>query len=121
LKHLAVLAFKFIVAYGSIWTFLGWLVNWRLTDILWISLLWAVASYLVGEWLILPRVNNTVATLLDLAFAFMLISFVGTQWLGMKYTWINSSLLVAPTVFIAAAEWIVHAFVQKRIFHRSFS
>ncbi|MDR6226791.1 DUF2512 family protein [Desmospora profundinema] len=118
MKHLYALAFKLIVAFVSMWIFLGWLANWSLVDILWVSLLWAGSSYVIGDLWILPHVNNTVATLLDTGLAFALISFVGILLFGMEFTWINTSLLLAPSVFIGAGEWVLHTNMQREIFHK---
>ena len=77
-------------------------------NVLSISVVLTLASYLIGDLLILRKTNNTMATISDFAIAFLVI------WLmGENLTYGDS--LIMPALIAAAGIALVETFFQKNM------
>ncbi|OYD06870.1 hypothetical protein CHM34_13065 [Paludifilum halophilum] len=94
--------------------FFAW-TNFTVVDVTWISLIIGVISYLIGDLWLLPRVNNTVATVADFGLAAIVIGWIAIQWFGMDVNTINVGLIFGSAVFIAVGEWILHVYYQRKV------
>jgi hypothetical protein len=91
---------------------LGIFYDMSFGNVLWISVVLTLASYLIGDLLILRRTNNTMATISDFAIAFLVI------WLmGENLTYGDS--LIMPALIAAAGialfETFFHKYVARQI------
>jgi uncharacterized BrkB/YihY/UPF0761 family membrane protein len=73
MSHLKAIVIKFIATFALLYIILGIVYDVQFENILLISLVLGVISYIVGDLVILPRTNNMVATLADFGLAFLVI------------------------------------------------
>jgi hypothetical protein len=73
MKHVKALAIKFVSSLVLLSLILGLFFDMAYSNIFLITLVLGVAAYLIGDLLILPRTNNTVATIADFGLAFLII------------------------------------------------
>ncbi|PTX55332.1 uncharacterized protein DUF2512 [Melghirimyces profundicolus] len=117
--HGKLLLVKFIATYLSLIIALGWVQNLNWLHLAVVSLVLTVVGYILGEVWILPHVNNTVLTLVDVVLALLVIGFVGNRLYAMDLTLTNLSFFLGAALFIAVVEWIIHAYVQKNVLKRA--
>jgi hypothetical protein len=112
MNHMKALVIKFISSLVILYVVLGLLYDMSFSNVFLITLVLGVASYILGDMLILPRTNNTVATLADFGLAFLVI------WLmGESLTYGDS--LVTPALIAAAGmaifEYFFHKYVSNQV------
>jgi Protein of unknown function (DUF2512) len=112
MKHMKNLAIKFISILAVLFIILGIFYDMSFGNVLSISVVLTLASYLIGDLLILRKTNNTMATIADFALAFLVI------WLmGENLTYGDS--LVMPALIAAAGialfETFFHKYVSRQI------
>jgi len=108
MKHMKNLAIKFISILAVLFIILGIFYDMSFGNVLWISVVLTLASYLIGDLLILRRTNNTMATISDFAIAFLVI------WLmGENLTYGDS--LIMPALIAAAGIALVETFFHKYV------
>ena len=112
MKHMKNLAIKFISILAVLFIILGIFYDMSFGNVLSISVVLTLASYLIGDLLILRRTNNTMATISDFAIAFLVI------WLmGENLTYGDS--LIMPALIAAAGialfETFFHKYVSRQI------
>ena len=112
MKHMKNLAIKFISILAVLFIILGIFYDMSFGNVLSISVVLTLASYLIGDLLILRRTNNTMATISDFALAFLVI------WLmGENLTYGDS--LIMPALIAAAGialfETFFHKYVARQI------
>ena len=112
MKHMKNLAIKFISILAVLFVILGIFYDMSFGNVLSISVVLTLASYLIGDLLILRKTNNTMATISDFALAFLVI------WLmGENLTYGDS--LVMPALIAAAGialfETFFHKYVSRQI------
>lgn len=113
LKHVKALFIKFIASFVLLYMVLGVLYDMSFGNVFVITILVGVSSYLLGDMLILPRTNNTVATIADVGLAFFLIWYLGsvlTDGGNMFYP----SLISA--IGLGLFEIFFHKYVLNRVF-----
>lgn len=112
MEHLRSLAIKFIASFVVLYVILGLMYNMSLTNVILISLVLGVASYVIGDLFLLPRTNNTIATIADFGLAFMVIWLMGE---GMTYgeSLFTPSLIAAGGV--ALFEYFFHKYLTDSI------
>jgi Protein of unknown function (DUF2512) len=76
MKHVKAFAIKFISNLVLLYIILGLFFDMAFRNVFLITLVLGVAAYLIGDLLILPRTNNTVATIADFGLAFLIIWFM---------------------------------------------
>ena len=108
MKHMKNLAIKFISILAVLFIILGIFYDMSFGNVLSISVVLTLASYLIGDLLILRRTNNTMATVSDFALAFLVI------WLmGENLTYGDS--LIMPALIAAAGIALFETFFHKYI------
>jgi hypothetical protein len=73
MKHVKALAIKFVSTLALLLIILGVFNDMAFRNVFLISLVLGVAAYIIGDLFILPRTNNTIATLADFGLAFVII------------------------------------------------
>ena len=108
MKHMKNLAIKFISILAVLFIILGIFYDMSFGNVLSISVVLTLASYLIGDLLILRKTNNTMATISDFAIAFLVI------WLmGENLTYGDS--LIMPALIAAAGIALVETFFHKYV------
>lgn len=79
MKHIRAIAIKFIATLVLLYIILDVFNGVAFRNVFLISLVVSVAAYLIGDMFILPRTNNTIATLADFALAFAIIWFMSAN------------------------------------------
>jgi hypothetical protein len=105
------LAIKFIVSIIAFAVALDLFFEATFVDILSFSLAITIVSYIIGDRIILPRVGNTNALLLDFFLTYLMVWIFGSVVLE-SYVQIGWGSLLSA-IIITAAEVVVHRFLQK--------
>lgn len=112
MKHLRALAVKFLASLVLLYVILGLMYDMSFTNVFLISLVLGLASYVIGDLFLLPKTNNTIATLADFGLAFMIIWILGES---LTY---GESLLLASLISaagIALFEYFFHKYVAGNV------
>ena len=108
MKHMKNLAIKFISILAVLFIILGIFYDMSFGNVLSISVVLTLASYLIGDLLIFRKTNNTIATISDFALAFLVI------WLmGENLTYGDS--LIMPALISAAGIALFETFFHKYV------
>jgi hypothetical protein len=105
------LAIKFIVSLIAFAIALDLFFDATFVDILSFSLVVTVISYVIGDRIILPRIGNTNALLLDFFLTYLIVWIFGSVLLE-SYVQIGWGSLISA-IIITTAEVVVHRFLQK--------
>lgn len=113
MKHVYALVIKFIMIAIILGIVLGINAKVGLPEILYISAVVAIVTYIIGDLLILRLSNNITATISDIILSALTIYMF-------NYLWSASNVYFGTSVFaailIAAGEWFFHKYVAKTIF-----
>ncbi|MFD2627498.1 YndM family protein [Oceanobacillus kapialis] len=109
--HIKSIAIKAVATLVLLYIVLGLVYEMPFGDILFITLTLGILSYLIGDLFILPRTNNTVATLSDFGLAFALI-FMMSEGLEPGGGWLTPALI--STFGIAACEAFFHKYMARQ-------
>jgi hypothetical protein len=112
MKHVRALAIKFISTLVLLYIILGMFNGVSFGNVFLISLVLSIAAYLIGDMLILPRTNNTVATIADFGLAFVVI-----WWMSENLTYGADMMGEAfiSALGIALFEAMFHRYLAKNI------
>jgi hypothetical protein len=108
LRHIVRMAVKFISCLVVLGIILGLFFNFSFTDVLLITTVLGVVSYLLGDLLLLRASNNLTASAADFGLTFLLVWFMG-QALTFEPNLFSAALLSA--VAVTAFEFIFHRFL----------
>lgn len=112
MNHIKALTIKFISSLVLLYIVLGLLYDMSFSNVFLITLVLGLASYIIGDMFILPRSNNTVATLADFGLAFLVIWLMGES-LTYGDSLLTASLIAAAG--IALFEYFFHKYVSNQI------
>jgi hypothetical protein len=113
LKHIRAFVIKFLSTLALLFIILGVFNDMAFRNVFLISLVLAAAAYIIGDLFILPRTNNTVATIADFGLAFIII------WsMSRALTYGDGMLGEAFTAALALGifEFLFHRYLAKNIF-----
>lgn len=113
MKHVIALIIKFIMVAVILEIILLSGSNFNFYDILWISLVVTILSYFIGDILILPLTNNTVATICDGILSFVVIYLFNYIY---SYKFIPASSTLIAAVVLSIGEWFFHKYMADRVF-----
>ena len=113
MKHVYALLIKFLMVTIILEILLSTLTDLTLTEILYVSATVTVLAYVLGDLLILPASNNTVATLADVGLAIAVIYLFNYVWI-LRY--INWTATIISAAAIGLGEWFFHKYVAKNVF-----
>ena len=95
------LGIKFLLVLAALWLVLTLIFDLRFGNVFWISVVLTAISYFVGDRGILPRTNNTIATIADFGLSFLTIWAMQVMLIEFAdYPYVTSSLLAAAAVTI---------------------
>ncbi len=113
MKHIVAIILKFIVVLVLLEILLSLMTTLSVVQILVISAAVTIISYVVGDLLILPVSNNTVAVLSDAVLAFL------TIWLFNYvpyYGGITVGDAIISAIVLGVAEMFFHKYVASTVF-----
>lgn len=112
LRHAKALLIKFILAAVVLEVDLLLLSELNFFQILYLALLIAVASYIVGDLVILPATNNIVATISDVVLSLIIVFIFNIIWNKEDIPFFSA---IIAAVVIGIAEWFFHKAIDQRI------
>ncbi|NYE04123.1 uncharacterized BrkB/YihY/UPF0761 family membrane protein [Bacillus niacini] len=112
MKHVKALAIKFVSSLVLLSLILGLLFDMAFSNIFLITLVLGVAAYLIGDLMILPRTNNTVATIADFGLAFLIIWFMSEN---LTYGDNHFSMSLIAALGVAIFEYMFHKYVANNV------
>lgn len=115
MKHIKAIIIKFVATLILLFIILGLIFGISFTNVVFISLILSVTSYLVGDIGIVSRTNNTLAIISDFALAFIIIWF-----LTAALTYENGTPLFIMSLFSSAAIAILEMFFHKYVSSSTF-
>ncbi|MCX7709387.1 MAG: YndM family protein [Clostridia bacterium] len=112
MRHVFALVFKLLVVGIIVGIVLAPRTNIWFSDYAFIVLTVTFVSYLLGDLVILPRTNNTIATIADIGLSLVTIYMFNFIIPGTRiYFW--DALLTS--VVLAVGEWVFHKLVATTI------
>ncbi|HWT74634.1 MAG TPA: DUF2512 family protein [Mobilitalea sp.] len=112
MRHISALIVKFIMTAIILEIALLLLSRLSFGNILWVSLVVTAISYLIGDMVILPAINNLVATLADMVISFVVIYMFNFFWNTNDIPFLSA--LVAG-VALGAGEFFFHKLIDRKI------
>ncbi len=113
MKHVVAFLIKYVMVAVILEILLSLLTALTLVQILIISLAVTIASYLIGDLLVLTFWNNTVATLVNALIAFGIIySFNYRYGAGI----LAYADCVTAAVVLGIGEWFFHRYMARKVF-----
>lgn len=113
MKHVTALFVKFVMVALVLEIVLNMLTDLTFTNILYISLAVTVLAYIIGDLLILPASNNTVATVADAVLALFTVYMFNFLWNTREISFFDA--LIAAAV-LGVGEWFFHKYVANKVF-----
>jgi uncharacterized membrane protein YvlD (DUF360 family) len=113
MKHITALIIKFIMVAVILEIALNLMTALSFGEILWISLVVTVISYVIGDLIVLALTNNTVATLVDFGIALATI-YLFNYMSGYEFISFTDALISA--IVIGIGEWFFHKYVASVVF-----
>ncbi|UOQ44185.1 YndM family protein [Halobacillus salinarum] len=106
MEYVKVIALKFIISFSILYLILGIAFDTVLGNVFLITLVLSIVSFAIGDLLILPRTNNTVATVADFFFGFVVIYLM------------SAALSTGLNLFIPALFSAIVIAVFEMMFHK---
>ncbi|WHH60039.1 DUF2512 family protein [Petroclostridium sp. X23] len=113
MKHINALLIKFMMIAVALEVILMLVTDLSFGAILYIALAVTLIAYVIGDLLILPASNNTVATIADAGLALVTIFMFNYVFRG-AYISFADALLAAAV--LGVGEWIFHKYVARAVF-----
>ncbi len=116
MNHIKSIAIKAIAALVLLFVVLGLVYEMPFGDVLFITITLGVLSYLIGDLFILPRTNNTVASISDFVLAFAVI-YMMSEGLEPTGEWMVPALI--SSIGVAAFEAFFHKYLSRQMENNS--
>jgi hypothetical protein len=112
MKHVKALLVKFVATLAILYIILGVFNDVAFRNVFLISLVVTLAAYLIGDLLILPRTNNTVATIADFGLSFLVI-----WWMANNLTYGDGMMGEAfvSALALAVVEFMFHRYMANNV------
>jgi len=112
MKHLTPMAIKFVSTLVLLYVILDLFFGMSFINVFLITLVLGVISYLLGDMLILPKTNNTIATIADFGLAFPLIWLMTLNMTtGVRTFGVSIIAAIGLTLF----EAFFHQYLKRNI------
>lgn len=112
MNHFKALIIKAFFSLALLYLVLGLLFRMSFGNVLFITLVLGVVSYVLGDLFILPKTNNLVAALADFGLAFPIISMMSSAFTT-GYNILAMSVIAALAV--AIFEFVFHKKVASQV------
>lgn len=110
MKHIKAFVLKFIACLALLYIILGVMYDMSFRNVFLITLVLGVIAYIVGDLLILPKTNNTIATIADAVLVFLIIWYMGS-----KLTYGGS--MFTPSIISAIGIGLFEIFFHKYVYN----
>ncbi|ATW26696.1 DUF2512 family protein [Candidatus Formimonas warabiya] len=110
MKHLTAVLIKFGIIAIALEIVLNLLSDLTFGQILIVSVVVTVLAYLIGDLLILPMSNNTIATVADFGLALVTIYAFDWVYRNAEISFFDAAL---AALVLAAGEWFFHKLVPN--------
>jgi uncharacterized BrkB/YihY/UPF0761 family membrane protein len=107
MQHIKALVLKTIATLALTFVILGLFFNYSFVNVLTLTILIGIISYVLGDLLLLPRTNNLTATISDFAIAMLL------TWFYLSNITVNEN-----NVFIASVLTAIGLALFENFFHK---
>ncbi len=112
MKHVGALLLKFVMVSVILEIFLLALTNMNYGNIFTISITVTVLSYFIGDLAILPRSDNTIATVANVCLSFVTLLMFNLVLTGAVIPFFTA--LIA-SLGLGVGEWLFHKFMTRSI------
>lgn len=112
MKHLTAMAIKFVSTLVLLYVILGLFFGMSFINVFLITLVLGVISYLLGDMLILPKTNNTIATIADFGLVFPLLWLMT---LNMTYGVRTFGVSLIAAIGLTLFEVFFHQYLKRNI------
>ncbi|WP_062108047.1 YndM family protein [Bacillus niameyensis] len=112
MDHVKAMTIKFVSSLVLLYVILGMFYGMSFGNVFLITLILGVASYIMGDLLLLPRTNNSIASMADFGLSFIVIWFLSAA-LTDGFPLLTMSLIAAigTTIF----EWFFHKYMVDNV------
>ncbi|KYG32941.1 YndM family protein [Priestia endophytica] len=111
MKHVKAFLFKFIISFILLYAILSGINGFSIGDVFWTTMILGGISYILGDLLILPRTNNTLATIADFALSFIIIWIMTSTLAYDDYLARTFTSALGVTIF----EALFHRYMANRV------
>ncbi|MFP3727995.1 YndM family protein [Priestia filamentosa] len=111
MKHVKAFLFKFIISFILLYAILSGINGFSIGDVFWTTMILGGISYILGDLLILPRTNNILATIADLALSFIIIWVMTSTLAYGDYLARTFTSALGMTIF----EALFHRYMVNRV------
>ncbi|MFP3888621.1 YndM family protein [Priestia filamentosa] len=111
MKHVKAFLFKFIISFILLYAILSGINGFSIGDVFWTTMILGGISYILGDLLILPRTNNILATIADLALSFIIIWAMTSTLAYGDYLARTFTSALGMTIF----EALFHRYMVNRV------
>ncbi|MBB6453545.1 hypothetical protein HNQ94_001994 [Salirhabdus euzebyi] len=112
MEHIKALAIKLVSCFVLLWLVLGGIYGLDFGDIVTISLVLGIAAYILGDLIILPLTNNTIATISDFGLALAVIWMMSSNLTPLDNLF-TASLIAA--IGVGIFEFIFHKYMARTV------
>lgn len=116
MKHVTALLIKFVMTAAILEIILSIFANLSFAYTLYIAAAVTILAYIIGDLLILPATNNTLATIADIGLALATL-YVFNFLLNARTIFFRYALVSA--VVIGFGEWFFHKYVSNNVLRKS--
>ncbi|KAB2495261.1 YndM family protein [Priestia endophytica] len=112
MKHIKAFLLKFIISFILLYVILGGIDDFSIRDVFLTTIILGGLSYIIGDLLILPRTNNTLATVADFALSFIIIWVMTSNLAYGNYLARTFISALGVTIF----EFFFHRYMANNVF-----
>lgn len=113
MQHGKALAIKGVMSLVVLYLVLGVGFGISFGNVLLITLILGILSYLLGDVFILPKTSNMMATMADLGMAFVIIWLLGMAFTSLSVGSMALAAVIAAIV-MALGEYFFHIYILKK-------
>ncbi len=110
MKHISALVVKFLMTAFILEIALLLLSNLSFGQILFLSLITTIISYMVGDMALLPATNNAVATIADMVLNTIIIYLFNFVWNINEITFITA---LVSGIILGVGEYFFHKIIDR--------
>lgn len=115
MNYVKALLIKLFICTAVIWFILGLFYSVSFGHVLMLSIIISVASFVLGDLFILPRIDNWAAVIADFVFVVGAVWFYSAYVILVNFSPLSAAGMIA--LIIAFGELFFHRYVDKHIVH----
>lgn len=115
MKHIYALIIKYVIVTIILEIVLSLMSNLSFGDIMYLSIIVTVFSYVVGDVFILSASNNTVATLSNIGLSLIIIYAYSFIWVTAQISFLDALI---SAVILGVGEWFFHRYIFRSVLRK---